>query len=327
MSKREIVVLGLNGHIGRAVAEAFVANGWEVTGMARTDRHRLPGVRFVAGDADSVEDLRRAIGTAEIVINALNLPYDKWDNGRMEAQMGRVIEALGTAGRTVLFPGNIYNFSATDRLVTPDLAQHPQTPRGAIRVRVEQMFEAAAARGDIQLLVLRAGDFYGPRSSNDWFDLAMFREIGKGRVATMGAPGVGHSWAYLPDLARAFEALASMRATLGTFERFHFAGHFVTPEQMRAAIERAAPVPVEVRPFPLWIMKLIGLVDPLMREIGKMDYLWRYPMELADSRLAALLGRDFGTPFETAIAATIAPFFAAPRQIGEQSELPARRRV
>jgi nucleoside-diphosphate-sugar epimerase len=327
MSKREVVILGVNGHIGQAVARAFVDNGWDVTGMARTDKHKVPGVRFVAGDSDSVEDMRRAIGDAPVVVNALNLPYHQWDKGRMEAQMSRVVAALGTTGRTVLFPGNIYNFSGSDRRVTPDLEQQPQTPRGAIRVRVEQLFEAAAARGDIQAIILRAGDFYGPGSSNDWFDLAMFREVKKGRVATMGAPGIGHSWAYLPDLARAFEALASMRATLGAFERFHFAGHFVTPEQMRSAIERAAPVPVAVRPFPLWLMKLVGLVDPIMWETGKMAYLWRRPMELADPRLDTLLGKGFGTPFEVAVAATIRPFFPASPQIQRTLELSAQARV
>jgi nucleoside-diphosphate-sugar epimerase len=327
MSNRKVVVLGLNGHIGKAVAQAFVATGWEVTGMARTDKHRIAGVRFVQGDSDSVEDMRRAIGDAEVVVNALNLPYHQWDKGRMEAQMSRVIEALGTVGRTVLFPGNIYNFAATERYVTPQTAQQPQTPRGGIRVRVEQMFEAAAARGDIQAIILRAGDFYGPGSTTDWFDLAMFREIAKGRVATMGAPGVGHSWAYLPDLARAFEALASTRSTLGAFERFHFAGHFVTPEEMGAAIERAAPTPVTVKPFPLWIMKLLGLVDPIMRETGKMAYLWRNPMELRDERLDALLGARFNTPFDTAIEATIAPFFAGGNKIERVGELSQASRV
>jgi nucleoside-diphosphate-sugar epimerase len=246
MSNRKVVVLGVNGHIGKAVTQAFVTTGWDVTGMARTDRYRIAGVRFVPGDSDSVDDMRRAIGDAEVVVNALNLPYPEWDKGRMEAQMGRVIEALGTVGRTVLFPGNIYNFSASDRFVAPDTRQNPQTSRGGIRVRIEQMFETAAARGDIQAIILRAGDFYGPGSTSDWFDQAIFREIDKGKVATMGVAAIGHSWAYLPDLARAFEALASTRSTLGAFERFHFAGHFVTPEQMRAAIERAAPVPVKV---------------------------------------------------------------------------------
>src|SRR6185437_5009193 len=139
-------------------------------GMARSDRRRTPGIRYVQGDSDSVEDMRRAIGDARIVVNALNMRYDQWFEGRMEAQMARVLEAMGRTGKTMLFPGNIYNFSASDRVMTPDLPQRPQTVRGALRVRVEQQFEAAAARGDVQVLIVRAGDFYGPASSGDWFD-------------------------------------------------------------------------------------------------------------------------------------------------------------
>ena len=147
MSKGKVVVLGVNGHIGSFTARAFAEAGWDVTGMARTDKHRLRGVRFVKGDAESVEDMRRAIGDVDVVVNALNLPYDTWDKGRKEAQMARVLEAMGTSGKTMLFPGNIYNYSASDREVTPDLPQRPETSRGAIRVRVEEMFRAAAARG------------------------------------------------------------------------------------------------------------------------------------------------------------------------------------
>lgn len=324
MSKGQAVILGLSGHIGRAAAEAFVAAGWTVTGMARTERAPIAGVRFVAGDAGSVDDMRRAIGDAEIVVNALNLPYAAWDNGRKEALMGRVIEALGTSGRTVLFPGNIYNFAATDRVVSPGLPQNPQTPRGAIRVRVEQMFEAAAARGDIQAIILRAGDFYGPGSTNDWFDLAILAKAKKRLVQPMGQPGIGHAWAYLPDLARAFEALASLRRSLGAFERFHFAGHYVTPEQMSAAIVAAAPVPVSVRPFPLWLLRVAGLFDPTMREIAKMRYLWTHPMRLEDTRLEALLGPGFATPFEQAVAATVVPFFTAGQANEPERDVNAR---
>ncbi|MEO8757054.1 MAG: NAD-dependent epimerase/dehydratase family protein [Devosia sp.] len=309
MSKGKVVVLGVNGHIGRAVAEAFVEAGWHVVGMGRTDRHKLAGVSFVKGDADSIEDMRRVIGDTEVVVNALNLRYDTWDKGRLEAQITRVLAALGTTGKTMLFPGNIYNFAADDREVIPDLAQHPQTPRGAIRVRVEQLFEAAAALGDIQTVIVRAGDFYGPDSCSGWFDQAMFREIGKGKIGTMGLPGVGHSWAYLPDLARAFVALASLRSSFGAFERFHFAGHFVTPEQMGAAIAKMAPTPVTIRPVPLLLLQMMGLTSPIMREVAKMLYLWRNPMRLSDDRLDELLGKDFGTPFETAVAVTSAPFF------------------
>ena len=309
MSNREVIVIGINGHVGHHIAKALVAAGWDVTGFGRSNRHPVPGVRFVKGDAEDVAAMRAAIGDIEVVVNALNLPYHQWDQGRKEAQTERVIAAMGTSGKTLLFPGNIYNYAASNRVVTPELAQHPQTPRGEIRVRVEQLYRDAAARGDMQVLILRAGDFFGPESQGDWFDLVMLSEAKKGKLQLMGTRGIGHAWAYLPDLGRAFEKLAWHRRELGAFETFHFAGNYVTPEQLGEAIVAAAPVPLKVTMFPRWTINALGLVNPLMREIGKMGYLWDYPMELRDTRLDAILGPDFATPFAEAVATTVAPFF------------------
>jgi nucleoside-diphosphate-sugar epimerase len=228
----------------------------------------------------------------------------------MEAQMARVVEAMGTDGKTMMFAGTIYNFAADCDVLTPDLPQIPPTPRGAVKVRVERMFEAAAARGDMQVIIVRAGDFYGPRNVGDWFDQLMMTGIKSRRVSLIGTPGVPHSWAYLPDLGRAFEALAAMRGTLGIFERFHFAGHHVTLEQMGAAIRKAAPVPLKTSRFPFIFLRAYGLIDPVIREVAKMRYIWRHPLRLTDERLEALLGPGFNTPFETAVAATLAPFVA-----------------
>lgn len=309
MSHGKVTILGINGHIGNHAAKAFVAAGWEVTGFGRANRHPVAGVRFVAGDAENVADMEAAIGDSEVVVNALNLPYDKWFGGRLEAQVGRVLEAMGTSGRTLLFPGSIYNYSPAHKVLTPDLPQQPPTPRGDIRKRVEAMIEEAAGRGDIQAIVLRAGDYYGPESTGDWFDLVIMREAAKGRAAIPGKPGVGHAWAYLPDVARAFEKLAWHRKQLGAFENFHFAGNFVTPEELSAAISAAAPG-LRLARFPWLLVTLMGLVSPLMREVGKMGYLWQQPMALEDPRLAAILGPDFATPYAEAVAATVAPYFA-----------------
>lgn len=306
-----VTILGINGHIGHHAAQAFLAAGWDVTGFGRANRHPLPGLRFVAGDASKLNDLRAAIGDCQVVVNALNLPYHQWDQGRMEALMARVIEAMGGRGRTLLFPGNIYNYAASDRVITPAMPQHPETSRGAIRVRVEQALQAAAARGDSQVLVVRAGDFYGPQSRGDWFDQVILREAGKGKLAVLGAPGVGHAWAYLPDLGRAFEKLAWHRAELADFEVFHFAGNFVTPEQMADAVASAAPVPLRQKRFPWALLTALGLINPVLRAVASMGYLWQHPMELTDPRLDAILGPDFSTPFAAAVASAVAPHFAA----------------
>ena len=309
----KVTILGINGHIGHHAAAAFAAAGWQVTGFGRSNRDPITGVSFVKGDADSVEDMRRAIEGADVVVSALNLPYHQWDKGRMEAQTARVIEAMGKSGKTLMFPGNIYNFAASDRLMTPATPQHPQTPRGAIRVRSEALLKAAADRGDIQLIILRAGDFYAAGNKGDFFEQGIMREAAKRKIAYPGSLEAGHAWAYLPDLGRAFEKLAWHRNDLGRNETFHFAGHYATGHQLIAAIKAAAPVPLSNGNFPWPLFKALSVFMPLLREILKMRYLWENSMQLSDPRLDAILGPDFNTPFQETIDAVVAPYFEAGR--------------
>ncbi|HEY4199044.1 MAG TPA: NAD-dependent epimerase/dehydratase family protein [Devosiaceae bacterium] len=308
-STGKVTVLGINGHIGHAAAVAFAAAGWQVTGFGRSNKQPIAGTKFIRGDAESVIEMAAAIADADVVVNALNLPYHQWDNGRMEAQAERVIQAMGTSRKAMLFPGNIYNYAASQRLITPDAPQRPETQRGAIRVRTENLLKAAADRGAFQLIIIRAGDFYAPNNGMDWFDNAILREAGKGKVAEMAPHGIRHSWAYLPDLGRAFEKLAWHRGELGQVENFHFAGHFVDSAEMTAAIQAAAPVPLKVGAAPWGMIKVMGLAMPVMREVSKMRYLWRNTMELKDLRLDAILGADFGTPFQEAVRQVTMPFF------------------
>jgi nucleoside-diphosphate-sugar epimerase len=311
--KDSILIIGSNGHVGHAAAKAFVDAGWQVTGFGRANRKPVAGMDFIKGDAGDVAALRAAIERVDVVFNGLNLPYDKWFGGAAEAQLAAVIDAMGASGKTILFPGNIYNYAASERRVTPALPQKPERPRGEIRVRMEAMLKAASGRGDFQTIILRAGDFFGPDSENDWHDLLILREAGKGRVA-LAAHETPHSWAYLPDLGRAFVKLAGMRSELAAFENFHFAGHYVPAGEMFDAIQAVASVRLKRVPTPWLMLSALGLAMPLMRELVKMRYLWDNPMQLADARLDAILGEGFATPFDAAVAATVTEFFAPARQ-------------
>ena len=308
MSKGNVTVLGINGHIGHHAAKAFHDAGFVVTGFGRSNRQPIAGVTFAKGDAASLDDLKGAIAGADIVVNALNLPYDKWDKGRAEAQLANVIAAMGDSARTLMFPGNIYNYAAGDRRIAPSTPRRPQTPRGAIRMRQEEMLAAASKAGKFQTIIIRAGDFYAPGNVGDWFDQAMMMDARKGKVHRMADAGIGHAWAYLPDLGRAFARVAEQRDTLGAFENFHFAGHYVTHGVMMDTIRKASPVPLKVVPLPWIVLYAMGVASGVMREVVKMRYLWNHPMELVDPRLDALLGEDFGTPFTVAVAEVVRPF-------------------
>lgn len=305
MTKGKVTVLGSNGHIGNAAMIAFRDAGWSVTGLGRSNRKPVSGTTFVAGDANDVEVVKAAIADADVVVHALHLPYHQWGNGASERQLQVVIDALGKSGKTLLFPGTIYNYRAGDRTVSPATRQSAEAPRGEIRIRLENMLRAASDAGKFQTIILRGGDFYGPGNRGEWFEAAMLMDIAKGKVYHMGDLTMRHSWAYLPDLARAFVVLAEKRATLAPFENFHFAGHWVSHGQMMAAIQTTLGGKATVGPLQWWVLGAIGLVNPIMRDIYRMRYLWLNEMEMVDPRLDAMLGPDFGTPFEVAVSATV----------------------
>ena len=76
---------------------------------------------------------------------------------------------------------------------------------------------------------------------------------------------------------------------------------------MRAPHSPVAWLPIAI--LAAGLLAVIGLFNPVMREVGKMRYQWQNPMRLVDPRLDAVLGPDFATPYDKAIAAAVTPFF------------------
>ena len=311
MRKDKVTILGSNGHLGHAAMVGFRDAGWAVTGLGRANRRPVAGTEFLAGDAGDVAVVKAAIADADVVVNALHLRYDQWGNGRAERQLQVVLDAMAGSGKTLMFPGSIYNYRATDRTLSPQLRQSGEKPRGAIRIRLEEMLRRAAEAGDIRVIILRAGDFFGPGNANEWFGQAMLMDGMKGRLYHLADLKLRHSWAYLPDLGRAFAAIADQRKSLAVFENFHFAGYWVSHGQVMAAVQDGLGRKLMVKPMPWWMLRAMGLVNPVMRDIYRMRYLWNNEMELVDPRLDSLLGQGFTTPFEAAVAATVTDLMAA----------------
>lgn len=132
-----------------------------------------------------------------------------------------------------MLPGNVYNFGEVmPELLHENSPQLAQTVKGKVRVALEQQLRQA----DLRSVVIRVGDFFGAGRGN-WFDQVIVKDIQKGRLVYPGANAVTTPWAYLPDLARCFVAVAQQRAKLERFEVLHFAGHQLSAQDWQALLE------------------------------------------------------------------------------------------
>jgi nucleoside-diphosphate-sugar epimerase len=307
------LVLGATGGIGGELARQLRDAGWTVRAMAR----RLPddvgheGLQWIQGDAMNPGDVRRAAQGVQVLVHAVNPPgYRRW--GELVLPMlDHSMAAARAAGARIVLPGTVYNFGP-DAFPTlqEDAPQRPLTRKGALRVEMERRLEAAAAEG-VPSLILRAGDFFGPRAGNSWFSQGLVQP-GRPvrRVTNPGRPGVGHAWAYLPDVARTMRLLIERADRLPAFARFHFEGHWDADgtqmvEAIRRVVRAAGGATPKLGSMPWWALALAAPLVPTFRELREVRYLWQQPVRLDNRRLLAELGAEPRTPLDEALRATL----------------------
>ena len=302
-----VLVLGAGGRLGAAVVQAFAAAGWRVLAQQR----RAPAVPLPAGAsrldtplADTGALAARAAG-AQVVVYGVNPLYHHW-NAELMPLFEQGLAVAQRLGARFMLPGNVYNYGeAMPPRLGVDTPKRPTTTKGRQRVAMEDELRRRAAQG-LDSVVIRAGDFYGA-GSGSWLDQAIVKDLGKGRLVYPGPLDVAHAWAYLPDLARAFVAVAGAAPVRG-LQRLNFAGHTLTGRELLAGLQAEAAA-LGLQPtrgfrhagMPWGLVRAVGLVHPVWRELARMSYLWRVPHALDGSALARAVGPLPATPLATAL--------------------------
>lgn len=303
-----VAILGAAGRVGEAAALAFLARGWTVRGIARGVKaaHLPDGMEHVQADAFDRAALAKACAGADVIVNALQPPYWQWED-KVLAMAENVIAAAEATGATHMLPGNVYNFGHGIGMDTAEDAPFvPSTRKAEIRIEMEAMFRRKAEEKGVRTIIVRAGDFYGGHQPGTYHDLMILAKLDKGLFVWPGPMNLPHAFAYLPDLGRAFAELAEHRDGFGSFEVFHFAGHTLTGHDMKAMVETIIGRRLKRRGVPWALLRVAGLVMPLMREIAIMSYLWRTPHSLDGSRFKTVVTDFSVTPPEQALRETIA---------------------
>jgi nucleoside-diphosphate-sugar epimerase len=304
------LILGITGDYGFTMARALQARGHRLRalvrdlGRAHHAVQRLDGpVELVQGDVLDGAALRRAMSGVGAVVHGVNAPYPRWDPFVVEAACA-IAKATSEARATLLFPGNVYNFAASDDIREDD-PQLPPSRKGRMRVEIERILGTVPEAGG-QLIVLRGGDFFGQGGTSTWMN-EMTKPLHKGRVILPGPSDLRHQWAYLPDFASAHAQLLERRHELPPAAFFHFQGHVVTGHGLVRALAEAAGRPtLRARSLPWLALKAGGIVLPMLREIGEMRYLWEQEVLMNGERLHSTLPDLTRTPLVEALRGELA---------------------
>ena len=335
MSER-VLILGANGRLGRTLVTAFAEAGWTVFAQARRPLAFpvVGDVRTVLTGVTDTDRLAAEVQGASVVVHAMNANYTRWTTEALPLAHA-AIAVTRKLDATMIFAGNVYNFGSTMPAVLRENALHrPSTRKGLVRTQTETLLRDEAASG-LRSIVIRAGDFYGGSGVGSWMDLIVAKDLAKGKIVYPGPLHLSHAWAYLPDLARAFVAVAEARERCAPFETLHFTGNTLTGEQMIAALtdtaRRAGLLAPNQAPrvgkLPWWALRAGAWAVPMWRELLEMRYLWDEAHALNESRLAGLLGQVPRTPLDTALDRTLADLGLVDSKLRGRPELETTSRM
>ncbi len=306
-----VLVLGARGRFGLATALAFRRAGWRVLGQTRPGA-AVPaaaaqaGIEWLGIDLFDSAALARAGQGAAVVVHALNpsaYTLNAWRHEVMPMTDAAIAVSRALQAR-LMVPGNVYNFGANmPALLQEDTPQRAHTVKGQIRIAMEQRLQASG----VPVVVIRAGDFFGA-GRGSWFDMFIASKLAKGRMTYPGHRDVPTAWAYLPDLARSFVAVAQKRAELPLFENLHFTGYSLTGQQWLDALTPVARAqgwlpPAQALDFgrlPWLAIRMAAPLVPTWASLLEMRYLWDTPHALANQKLTALIGPEPHTPLGVA---------------------------
>lgn len=155
-----ILVTGASGYVGGGAARALLAAGHDVSGLATSERIRIPdGVRPVLGDLADPASLRAAVAGVDGVVHAAASPEDR-DGALDSAAVTTMLDALADSDRLFAHTSGTWVLGETGD--TPADENSPLRPPRIVawRPRVERLVRAAAERG-VRSVIVRPAVVYG----------------------------------------------------------------------------------------------------------------------------------------------------------------------
>ncbi|MBC6990585.1 NAD-dependent epimerase/dehydratase family protein [Hymenobacter sp. BT491] len=266
-------ILGAGGAIGTELAREL---------RHYTDRVRLVGRKPVAvnptdelfsADLTNAAQVERAVAGSDVVYLTVGYEYNRrvW-RAKWPATMRNVLDACQKHQAKLVFFDNVYMYDrAYIAHMTEETPVRPTSKKGEIRAQIAQMLLSAAQSGQVQALIARSADFLGLK--NSVLVETVYKNLSKGKRADWLANADKiHNWTNVLDAAKATALLGN------TPDAYNQVWHLPTdkaPITGRQWVEMFAQemhVAPQFRVVPLWLMSLLGLFVPVMRELREMAY-------------------------------------------------------
>jgi len=299
-------ILGANGVIGNELSKLLPPYTDKVRQVSRHPKQVNASDELFPADLLDANAVSEAVKGSEVAYLVAGLKYDAnvWAE-QWPKVMRNTIDACKRHGTKLVFFDNVYAYGKVDGMMTEDTPYNPCSKKGEVRAAIATTLMDEAKRGELQAMIIRAADFYGPHATLSLTHATVFERQRAGKTPQwVGNAKAVHTFTYTPDAGGSVALLGNTPAAYGQVWHALTSKEAMTGEQFVRMACELADKPYKLQVAPGWMLSLMGLFVPVLRENKEMMYQFEHDYRFDSSKVERAFQLS-ATPYRDGIAAAL----------------------
>ena len=267
-------ILGATGIIGKEIAKNLVQYTDRIRLVSRHPKKVNETDELIAADLTLKDQVFNAVKGSEVVYLTVGLSYDLriWET-TWPVIMRYVLEACKEYGARLVFFDNVYVYGKVDGWMTEETPVRPSSRKGAVRAKITEMLMTEVDKRNLEAMIVRAADFYGPDSPLSVVTVTVFDNLVKGKSAQwLVNDQVKHSFTYTPDAGKATALLGNTGKAYNQVWHLPADREVLTGKEFIELAAEAFQTSPKYMVVKKWLIRLMGLFNKPLRENIEMLY-------------------------------------------------------
>ncbi|MFW5761941.1 MAG: NAD-dependent epimerase/dehydratase family protein [Cyclobacteriaceae bacterium] len=271
-------ILGANGIIATELAKALIEYTKDIRLVSRNPKKVNDTDEVLPADLMNADATYNAVKGSSIVYLTVGIPYKlKLWHKQWPVIMQNVIEACKKEQAKLVFFDNVYMYGKVDGWMTEATPYRPTSKKGEVRAHIANMLMQEVNAGNLQGLIARAADFYGPNTPASMISAIVFENFAKGKSAMyMLNDKAKHSYTYTPDAGKATALLGNTDSAYGQIWHLPSDHNVLTGEEFIKLTAGEFQIKPKYKVIPGGFLRVLALFNSIVKESLEMLYQNKY---------------------------------------------------
>ncbi len=276
MTKNSLhTILGSTGNIGKGLATELRKYTDKIRLVSRNPVKIHNTDELMPVNLLEFEGTRNAISGSDTVYLVTGIEYKTriWEE-QWPVIMKNVIKACQEHEAKLVFFDNMYCYDP-DHIghLTEDTPIRPLSRKGKVRASIASMIMDEVESGNLQAMIVRAADFYGPGCRLSFLHESVIHRMQAGKTPQwLYNASKKHSFTYVPDAVHATAFLAQKDEAWGQVWHLPTSKEYPSGDEIVKILADELGIKPKLQVLPPIGVNLVSIFIPVLKEIKELKY-------------------------------------------------------